>query len=348
MSLPTNTTEYRFSETTALQGLTLRDAPLSSPRASEVLVKIHAASLNYHEMFPKSVEGRNPKILPLVPCSDAAGEVVAIGSDVTKWKSRDRVMSNVTLDHLVGDVTAEIKATTLGEHVDGVLTQFRSFPAHSLVKIPEHFSYEEAATLPCSAVTAWNSLYGPTPVKAGDFVLIEGTGGVSIFGLQFAVASGATVIVTSSSNEKLEVARTLGAAYTINYNENPDWDEEVLKITAGRGVDHILDVAGAGSLNKALGAVRYAGWIHGIGFVSGGDGDLTVSGLILRLIHRAAMYRAIWIGSVQQFEDMNRLISAKKLRPVIDKVFAFKEVPEAYAYLASQKHVGKVVVRISQ
>ncbi|KAI0077018.1 NAD-P-binding protein [Panus rudis PR-1116 ss-1] len=346
MSLPTKTVEYYLPKTTGIQDLTIREAPIQPLKANEVLVKIHAVSLNYRDLVIAS--GRYPALKPeVVPCSDGAGEVIAVGSDVEGWKPGDRVTANFALDHLHGDVNAKIQRTTLGGAVDGVLTQYRNFPAHSLLKIPEHLSYEEAATLPCAAVTAWNALQGPTPLKAGDYVLVEGTGGVPIFALQFAAASGATVIATSSSNEKLEIAKKLGAKYTINYKENPNWGEEALKITGGRGVDHIIEVGGAGTLKQALPAVRYAGWVHGIGFVAGGE-DSKVSDLVLKLIFKGAIYRAILVGSVTQFEDMNRLIEGHKLRPIVDKVFPFDKAKDAYEYLASQKHVGKVVIKVSQ
>ncbi|KAI0077021.1 NAD-P-binding protein [Panus rudis PR-1116 ss-1] len=350
MTLPNKTVQYYFPTNTGIQNLTLREVPIQSPKHTEVLVKIHAVSLNSRDIQAANGDYPAGNLKPeLVPCSDGAGEIIAVGEDVKGWKPGDRVLANFSLGHLFGDITSESKVTALGGDVDGVLTQYRNLPsqASSLVKIPEHLSYEEASTLPCAALTAWNALHGPTPVKAGDYVLVEGTGGVSVFGLLFAAASGATVIVITSSAEKIEKVKKLGATYTINYKETPDWDQEIMKLTGGRGVDHIIEVGGTGTLKKAVGAVRYSGWIHGIGYVAS-DQDLTASEIILSLIHKGAIYRSILIGSVKQFEDMNRLISEKKIRPIVDTVFEFDKAKDAFEYLAGQKQFGKVVIKVAQ
>ncbi|KZS99981.1 NAD(P)-binding protein [Laetiporus sulphureus 93-53] len=215
------------------------------------------------------------------------------------------------------------------------------FPFQSLVRIPPHLSYEEA----CAAVTAYNALMGSIPMKGGDTVLVQGIGGVSIFGLQFAVALGATVIATSSSDQKLEIAVNLGAHHLINYKKMPDWDKEVMKITNGRGVDHILEVGGAGTLVKSTNSVRYGGTINLIGTLAGAGDVISVP----RGLHsRAAFLRGILIGSHTQFEAMNRLISANGIKPIVDKVFSFEDAIAAYEHLESQKHVGKVVIRVSK
>ncbi|KAK7688811.1 hypothetical protein QCA50_008351 [Cerrena zonata] len=344
MAAPATTAEYFIPKFEGIENLTPRESLLSFPKDNEVLVKIHAVSLNYRDIA--AVTGVYPGQKPdLVPCSDMAGEVVVVGKDVKNWKKGDRVTSNFTLDHLFGDITKDQKATALGARVDGVLTQYRNFPAHSLVKIPGHLSFEEASTLPCAAVTAWNAFLGPVPLKGGDTVLIQGTGGVSIFGLQIAAAMGATIIATSSSDAKLELAKQLGATFVINYKTHPNWDEEVLKLTNGRGADHILEIGGAGTLGKSINAARMAGWIHSIGVLAGDD--TTMSDTILKLIHKAIIYRSIFVGSRTQFEDMNRLIERRQIHPVIDKVFPFDQAKQAYEYLASQKHVGKVVIKVS-
>ncbi|KAI0651159.1 NAD-P-binding protein [Trametes meyenii] len=345
MSVPQKTREYRLPKVDGFYNLTLTEAPIPQLKATEVLVKVHAVSLQYRDLIV--AKGQYPlgqKENP-VPGSDLAGEIIALGAEVSGWKVGDRVSSNFATDHIFGEVTAEIKATGLGAPIDGVLTEYKVLPAHALVHIPEHLSYEEASTLPCAAVTAYNALLGPNPLKGGDVVLVQGTGGVSIFGLQLAVASGATVIATSSSDRKLEIAKKLGAAYTINYKTTPDWDQEALKITNGRGVDHILEVGGPGTLNKSVNAIRYGGTISVIGFVAG---QADVSELPVKILAKAAIVRGILIGSRQQFEDMNRLISAVKLRPVVDKVFSFEDTRKAYEYQDSQQHVGKVVVKVSK
>ncbi|KAG0706268.1 hypothetical protein DFH29DRAFT_1025035 [Suillus ampliporus] len=341
MSLPNISREYR-SQGDGHQNLKLHSASLSKPKATEVTIKIHAVSLQYRDLLVS--KGIYPQQkTDIIPCSDGAGEIVAVGQDVKGWKVGDRVCPNFAVDHIHGDVTEEIKGTGLGGGIDGVLREYINVPVHSLVRIPEHLSYEQGSTLPCAALTAYNAFLGPVPLKAGDYVLVLGTGGVSTFGAQIALASGATVILTSSSDHKLQVAKKLGVQHVINYKKNDKWDEEVLKIDGRRGVDHVIEVGGPNTILKCINAVRYAGWIHIIGFVSGGDNGIPV----VPVISKTIFFRGILIGSVKQFEDMNRLITAHKICPVIDKVFPFEEATEAYAYLDSQKHVGKVVIKLA-
>lgn len=341
MSVPTSFREYR-TQGDGHQNLKLQSVTLSKPKATEVTIKIHAVSLQFRDlMVSKGIYPQQKR--DIVPCSDGAGEIVALGQEVKGWKVGDRVCPNFALDHIHGDVTEDIKFTGLGGHIDGVLQEYINVPVHSLVRIPEHLSYEEGSTLPCAALTAYSACLGPVPLKGGDYVLVLGTGGVSIFGAQLALASGATVIVTSSSDEKLQVVKKLGVQHIINYKKNVKWDEEVLNITGGRGVDHIIEVGGPNTILKCVNAVRYAGWIHIIGFVSGGDNGIPIGLAIAKAIN----FRGILIGSVKQFEDMNRLLTAREIRPVINKVFPFEEATEAYAYLESQKHVGKVVIKLT-
>ncbi|KAH7911144.1 hypothetical protein BJ138DRAFT_1179770 [Hygrophoropsis aurantiaca] len=342
MSIPKSIREYRTQGDNHIN-LKLQESALNLPKANEVLVKIHAVSLQYRDLMAS--KGRYPgQKKDLVPCSDMAGEIAAVGVDVTGWKVGDRVCANFALDHIHGDVNANIQKTGLGGQIDGVLREYINVPVHSLVRVPDHLSYEEGSTLPCAALTAYNALLGPTPLKGGDYVLVLGTGGVSIFGLQLAVASGAIVIATSSSDEKLKVAKKLGAHHVINYNTTPNWDDVVLEITGGRGVDHIIEVGGPGTIQKCIKSARYAGWIHIIGFVAQGESDLPIRAAI----GKALIYRGIQIGSVKQFEDMNRLITAQNIHPLVDKVFPFEQAIEAYSYLESQKHVGKVVIKVSK
>ncbi|KAK0460427.1 alcohol dehydrogenase superfamily protein [Desarmillaria tabescens] len=345
--IPMTTRSYYFPTFGSYTNLTLQTTPIPPIKATHVLVKVHAVSLQYRDLVIAS-NNYPAAIIPdnLIPCSDMAGEVVAVGSDVTRWKVGDRVCANFCTDHLDGDIDADIFNSTLSAGQQGVLTEYRTFNDYSLVKIPEHLSYEEASTLPCAGLTAYSALMGPKPVKAGDSVLILGTGGVSIFGLQFAVASGATVIATSSSDAKLAIAKKLGATHTINYNTTPDWDKEVLRLTGGRGVDHVLEVGGSGTLKKSISAARYAGCIHLIGFVA--QNNISPMDFIVACMSKTILMRGIAIGSVAQFKSMNRLLRAhtESTRPVIDKVFSFEEVIDAYAHLESQKHVGKVVIRV--
>ncbi|EGN94655.1 hypothetical protein SERLA73DRAFT_162792 [Serpula lacrymans var. lacrymans S7.3] len=342
MSIPKSTREYR-SQGDGYKNLKLQVSRLNQPKATEVLLKVHAVSLQYRDlMVSKGGYSRQKK--NIVPCSDMAGEIIAVGQDVQNYKVGDRVCPNFALDHIHGDPTQETQATGLGGAIDGVLTEYINVPAHSLVLVPEHLSYEEASTLPCAALTAYNALMGPVPLKGGDYVLVLGTGGVSIFALQLAVVSGATVIATSSSDEKLKIASKLGAKHVINYNKTPDWDDEVLKITDGRGVDHVIEVGGPGTIGKCAKATKYAGYINVIGFVAQGSEGIDIRSTI----RKALVFRGILIGSVKQFEDMNRLIKAHQIHPVVDKVFSFEQATDAYAYLESQKHVGKVVISVSK
>ncbi|KAJ7581414.1 hypothetical protein C8J56DRAFT_959988 [Mycena floridula] len=346
-NIPNSTHEFQLTKVGSYKNLAFREVPVAPPSEGQVLVKIHAVSLQYRDIMITDGNPNYPVERPenLVPCSDMAGEVIAVGKDVTEWKSGDRVCANFATDHIHGDVTPEIQKTALGGTCNGVLTEYKIFKPHALVAIPDHLSYEEASTLPCAALTAYNSLMGPVPLKAGDTVLVQGTGGVAISGLQMAVASGAIVIATSSSDEKLKVAQKLGAKHVINYKKTPNWDEEVLKITNGRGVDHILEVGGAGTLEKSMKCVRLAGWIHIIGLLASAD----CPNIIPYSIGRAVILRGIQIGSVAQFKDMNRLLAAhpEATRPVIDKVFPFEDAVKAWAHLESQAHVGKVVIKVS-
>ncbi|KAF8841063.1 NAD(P)-binding protein [Paxillus ammoniavirescens] len=340
MSIPTTIREYR-TKADDYHNLKLHEAPFSKPRPSEVTIRIHAVSLQYRDLLISKGMYSGQKT-DLVPGSDGAGEIVAFGEDVKGWKVGDRVCPSFALDYLHGDVTVEIMQTGLGGNIDGVLREYINVPAHSLVRIPPHLTYEEASTLPCAALTAYNALMGPVPLKGGDHVLVLGTGGVSIFGAQIALASGAIVIATSSSDEKLQVAKKLGVQHVINYKKTPNWEAEVLKITGGRGVDHVIEVGGPNTILKCAQAVRYVGNVHVIGFLSGGDHGIPIDATI----RKAITFRGILIGSVKQFEDMNRLFIARQIHPLIDRVYPFEQVIDAYSYLESQKHVGKVVIKL--
>lgn len=277
-----------------------------------------------------------------MPLSDGAGEVVQVGPDVPRFKPGDRVAGIFHQAWLGGEVSDAILGSALGGDLDGVLTEYRVFEADGLVHLPAHLSYEEGATLPCAAVTAWNALFGHRPVQPGDVVLTLGTGGVSVFALQFAHAAGARVIATSSSDEKLERVQALGASDVINYRRTPEWDEEVLRLTEGRGVDHVVEVGGAGTLPRSLRAVRRGGQVHVIGLLAGG-GEIDP----MVVLGRSIIMRGIYVGSREMFEAMNRAITVQKLRPVIDQVFPFEQAADAYRRLESGAHLGKVVIRIA-
>lgn len=324
-----------------IESLNLADRAEPQPGANEVVVKFHAASLNYRDlMFVKGVY--NPKAkLPAVPFSDGAGEVVAVGGSVTRWKVGDRVCPIFTQGWIEGSPSVQKNRATLGAGaMDGVLREYGAFNESGLVKIPEHLSFEEAATLPCAAVTAWDALVDSGHLKAGQTVLALGTGGVSIFALQLAKMHGARVIITSSSDEKLERAKGLGADETINYRNAQDWDKEVLNRTDKVGVDHVIEVGGTGTLARSLNAVRVGGHVALIGVLASG-GDFNP----LSVLMKGVRLQGIFVGSRQMFEDMNSAIEAGKLKPVIDKTFAFEEAREALEYMESGSHFGKIVIR---
>ncbi len=313
------------------------------PKPGDVLIRFHAASLNYRDYMV--VSGTyNPRMkLPAVPLSDGAGEIGAIGDGVTKWKVGDRVMPIFAQGWLDGGSSEEKRRTSLGAGAQwqGVLREYGTFSEESIVRIPEHLSYEEAATLPCAALTAWNALTVSGRLKAGETVVTLGTGGVSVFALQFAKLSGARVIITSSSDEKLERARELGADETVNYRTREDWDAAVLELTSRAGADHIVEVGGSGTLARSLNAVRIGGHIAMIGALSG-SGQFSPTHAFMKAIR----LQGVFVGSRCMFEEMNRAISLAKLRPVIDRTFGFDEVRDAFRHMGSGSHFGKIVVKI--
>ena len=324
----------------ALQSI---DVPPPQPGAGEVLVRMRAASLNFRDLIiTRGGYARNDRC-PVIPLSDGAGEVVAVGERVTRFRPGDRVVNCFFEDWEAGDVDETQLQTSRGGGIDGVLAEQVVFNERALLPIPSHLSFEQAATLPCAAVTAWQALVTLGRVQAGDTILTLGTGGVSIFALQFAKLSGATVIATSSSDEKLARARELGADETINYKTTPDWDEAVRELTGGRGVDNVIEVGGLGTLPKSLACTRVSGRVSLIGVLTGGEGD---SNPLPALFNRLTI-QGIYVGSRAMFADMNRAITANRLEPVIDRVFDFAETLDAYRYLKSGEHFGKVVIKIA-
>jgi NADPH:quinone reductase-like Zn-dependent oxidoreductase len=325
-----------------IENLILAERAEPQPRANEVVVKFHAASLNYRDlMFVRGTY--NPKArLPTVPFSDGAGEVVVAGADAKRWKVGDRVCPIFTQTWLEGSLSMEKRRTTLGAgDLDGALREYGAFDENGLVKIPGHLSFEEAATLPCAAVTAWNALIVSGKLKAGDTVLTIGTGGVSMFALQFAKMHGARVIATSSSDTKLAKTKTLGADEIINYKTIPAWDKQVLSLTNGIGVDHVVEVGGAGTLSKSLNSVRIGGHVAVIGVLASG-GDFDPRSILMKSVR----LQGILVGSRTMFEEMNKAVEGNRLKPVIDKTFEFSEVPEALRYMETGSHFGKIVVRM--
>jgi NADPH:quinone reductase-like Zn-dependent oxidoreductase len=290
-----------------IDNLTLTDRDEPKPNANEVKVKFHAWSLNYRDLM--MIKGAyNPRLkTPLVPFSDGAGEVVEIGEAVTKFKIGDRVMPIFMQGWIDGAIDFQKGRTALGGDLDGCLREFGTFDENGLVCIPDHFSFEEAATLPCAAVTAFHALFESGGMKSDDSILLQGTGGVSTFALQFAAALGTRIIITSSSDEKLERAKELGATDLINYKKREDWDTSVLELTEKRGVDHIVEVGGAGTIAKSLRAVKVGGHIAVIGALSGAEGEGINP---VNVLMKSVRLQGIYVGSRQMFEDLNRIVRA--------------------------------------
>lgn len=334
---------YRLPKTETIDDLTLVEAEAPRPGRRQVVVRMRAASLNFRDLMVVSGRyGRGQARPNLVPLSDGAGEVMAVGPDVSRVKTGDRVAGIFMQTWLGGEIDAANAASAMGGGIDGVLAEQVLFEEDGLVPLPPHLSFEEGATLPCAAVTAWNALYGLKPLQPGQTVLLLGTGGVSIFALQFAHATGARVIITSSSDMKLARAKALGADDGINYQQVVDWQDQARALTGGRGVDHVVEVGGGGTLMRSLQATRMGGFVHVIGGVSGIGGEFNPAAIIR---HNVTL-RGVYVGSRELFEAMNRAITFHKLHPVIDRAFPFAEAKAAYRHLQSHKHFGKVVITI--
>ena len=331
---------YQLQAYNSLDSLKLIDLPEPTVGANDVLVKIKANSLNYRELIiVRGGYDRNKK-LPVIPASDGVGEVVEVGKNVSFWQKGDRVSSIFFRDWHSGKMTESQMNTALGGGIDGTLAEYASFNEQALVKIPKHLSYEEAATLPCAGLTAWNALMSGGLIP-GKTVLTLGTGGVSIFALQFAKLLGAKVIITSSSDEKLERAIALGADATINYRTHPEWQEKVRQLTDGRGVDLVVEVGGEGTFERSLASTCLGGYIAVIGVLSGfGAANFTPATAFFNQLR----IQGIYVGSRQMFEDMNAAISLNGLKPVVDRVIPFSEAKQAYELLESGKHFGKIVI----
>jgi NADPH:quinone reductase-like Zn-dependent oxidoreductase len=325
-----------------LDSVVVAERPEPRPGFGQVLLKMRAWSLNYRDLLV--VKGLyNPKIrLPFVPLSDGVGIVTAVGEGVTRVKVGDRVAGIFMQKWLAGEINDAKARTALGGGGEGMLAEYVVLHEEGVTPVPEYLTDEEAATLPCAAVTAWHALITEGTLKSGDIVLTQGTGGVSIFALQFARMSGARVIATSSSDAKLERVRGLGASDGINYKTTPDWEEKARSLTGSAGVDHVVEVGGAGTLAKSLRAVRMGGRISMIGILSGGGGQVNPISILMKNVR----VQGIYVGSREMFEAMNRAIALHKLRPVIDRVFGFAEIREALQYLESGAHFGKICLRM--
>ncbi len=318
------------------------ERPDPKPAHRQVLVKVKACSLNFRDLGIARGSYRMPVRENVIPLSDGAGEVIEVGSGVTRVKVGDRVAGNFFQRWPGGEPAPDAHLSALGGGIDGMLADYAVLEEDGVVKIPPHLSLEEGATLPCAGVTVWNAMMEHAKLKAGDTVLLQGTGGVSIFGLQLAHALGIRAIITSSSDEKLKRAKALGAAFGINYKTTPEWDKAAMEFTGGAGVDHVVEVGGAATLTRSFGAIRVGGKVTLIGGLSGGATELN-PGLIFS---RRANVQGISVGSTQMFMAMNRALEVNAIKPVIDKVFGFADAQAAYRHMASGAHFGKIVVRV--
>jgi NADPH:quinone reductase-like Zn-dependent oxidoreductase len=330
---------YRLHEFGGPDALVCEDVSTPTPGPGQVLVRMRAFSVNYRDLLI-SKGLYNPKLrLPLIPFSDGAGEVVATGAGAARFRPGQRVAACFMPGWLDGQLDEAASRSALGADAPGALAEEVVLPEDGLVSIPEHLSFEDAATLPCAGVTAWHAVVESGAIKPGETVLTLGTGGVSIFALQFAKLAGARVIATSSSDEKLAKLVKLGATDIINYKTNPDWDKSVRALTAGKGVDHVIEVGGAGTLPKSVRAARLGGHIALIGVLSG-TGDVNP----LPILMKGVKLQGIFVGSRAMFERMNRAISTSQMRPVVDHVFPFDQAVAGLKYLEGGAHFGKVVI----
>ncbi len=322
-----------------IEGLSLEEVASPEPGRGQVLVKMRAWSLNYRDLLV--VRGLYaPKLkFPFQILSDGVGEVVAVGADALRVKVGDRVAGAFMQTWIEGELDAEKSASALGGAIPGLAAEYVVLDENGAIPVPAHLSDGEAATLPCAAVTAWHALVDAGKLAPGETVLVQGTGGVSIFALQFARMLGARVIATSSSDAKLERVRALGASDVINYKTTPEWGRSVRELTGRRGVDHVVEVGGAGTLAQSFDAVRIGGRISLIGVLTGG----TVNPI--PVLMKNITVQGIYVGSRAMFEAMNEAIIVNGMRPIIDRVFPFSELPQALKHMESGAHFGKIVLK---
>jgi len=332
---------YELQPLSGLDSITAAERPDPVAGPGEVSIRLGAWSLNYRDLLVARGAYGAPPAAGRIPLSDGAGTVEAIGPGVTRVKVGDRVAGCFVQRWIAGDIPMDAPGSALGGAIDGMLAELVVLSEQGVVVVPDHLTDAEAATLPCAGVTAWNALVREGRIKSGDTVLCLGTGGVSLLALQFAKLHGARVIVTSSSDEKLQVARALGADETINYRDQPEWEKEVLRRTGGRGADIVVEVGGPGTFEKSLTAVRLGGTVALIGVLTGTAGQLSTAMILRRHIRVSGIY----VGSREMFEEMNRAIAMNRLRPAIHREYGFAQARDAYDHLATATHTGKVVIR---
>jgi len=331
---------YHIEKFGSADGMVLRSHDDPTPGPDEVVVRMRANSLNYRDLMVVQGRYRSAPRPGLIPLSDGVGEISAVGARVTRVKVGDRVAGIFHQRWLGGRLTPDCMGSDLGGSIDGLLTEQAVLNQEGVVVLPAHLSFEEAATLPCAGVTAWAALTEHAQVRAGDTVVTLGSGGVSVIALQLAKLLGARVIATTSSADKAKRLKALGADDVIDYTAMPDWDQEVVRLTGGRGANHIIEVGGPGTLARSLKALGVGGYVVLIGRVSGSEQLLDPN--LFR--GKDLTLRSVSVGSRQSFEAMNRAIALHRLHPVVDRVFPFAEAKEAYRYLQDRKHFGKVVI----
>lgn len=344
---------FELSDGFGIDNLKMAERKIPQPSSNQIVVKVAAVSLNYRDLMVTTGLYDPELKLPIIPCSDGAGEVVAKGNDVTAWKIGDKVAGTFFQGWIEGEATDRKCFTSLGRDRDGTLAEYVVLEEKGVVKVPEGLSYEEAACLPCAALTAWNALTSNPKLVPGRTVLVQGSGGVSVFALQFAKAMGLEVIATSSSDEKLQKLKQLGACCGVNYKSVPEWGKEVRKLSGcrengldrvnginGQGVDHVVEVGGAGTLMQSLDAIKRGGQVSLIGVLSG-TGTVDPR----KILMKGVRVQGIYVGSRAMFEDMNKAIVINNIKPIIDRVFNFEEAPEAMCYMQSGSHFGKIVIR---
>jgi len=327
-----------------VDALALNERPMPQPGPGQVLVKIRASSVNYRDLATIEAPVSRNLAYPLIPNSDAAGEIAAVGDGVDDLAIGDRVTSCFFQDWEAGPISASAMASALGGARQGVLADHAVLGAKGVIKAPEHLSWTEAATLPCAALTAWHALTEPAPLRPGETVLLLGTGGVSVFAQQFCNLFGVRTIVTSSSDEKLEKMRGLGAAETINYRQETDWDARVMALTGNIGADRVIEVGGPGTLQKSINAVRVGGVIGLIGILTGVEGQIAPTAIMRKSI----LLKGVYVGSREMFAQMNRAIALHQLKPVIDEAFDFADARSAYRRMRSASHFGKLAIALTR
>lgn len=333
---------YHLHAEAGIARLVRVDVAKPEPAEGEVRVRVEAASLNYRDLLIRESAGQGG-LDGRVPLSDGAGIVDAVGPGVTQWRVGDRVVAGFFRDWVSGPFKSGYVTSAFGGRtLDGHLRDYVVLPAHALVAVPRHLTSAEAATLPCAAVTAWHGLVTRGGLRQGDTLLVQGTGGVALFGLQFAAALGARAIVISSSTAKLEHARALGASILINYQDRPDWDVAVMEATDGQGASHILELGGPGTYDRSIRSVASGGKIVQIGVLTG----IGPKPDLARLQWENADIIGVTVGSLAHFTALNGFLSEHEIRPVVDRVFGFDDVADAFAQLQAGSHFGKIVVTL--